>query len=150
MTLAELLKLIEETADKPSPAIDWLVEVTVLPEVAVPHHDERMNQEGYVLTAPGTQSEGSQAYRPPNYSGSIDAAAWLVEQVRPGWNFLVCSSRTSQACDEEEPVDDGFWGCVWPDWHPHPIELNVSGHARTPGMAIVAALIKSLMQGETQ
>jgi hypothetical protein len=149
MTLAELLKQIE-SANRPSVTIDWLVEVTVRHEVAVPHHDPRMNAEGYVITAPGTTHDGAQAYRPAMYSGSIDQAVWLIGEKRPNWNWSVGTDRTTDENDDEEPIDRGFNACVWPGWREFPDELAVVGLGKTPGLALVAALVKSLMQGETQ
>jgi hypothetical protein len=74
----------------------------------------------------------------PNYSASLDAALALVERVRPGWDVVIGTSDYPSG----QP-----WARIYPQGHMHKGSGDVE--AKTPALALLAALLKSLIgEGE--
>lgn len=87
--MSDLIERLEK-ATGPDRDFDRLIEES-LPGVRQ-HHDHRMVADGYVMEANGVQ-----AYLPPLYTASIDAALTLLPE---GWAWTLCDRGIASICSD--------------------------------------------------
>lgn len=127
MTLLESV----EAATGPSRGLDRLIEET-LPGV-LRHGDDHMVADGYVISGEGHPEERpGQAYVPPLYTASIDAALALRDRLRPEGTWDV-------GTDEDA---DGlfYYACLWRSGGCAECQAKTRSNA---ALALIAALLRA-------
>lgn len=77
------------------------------------------------------------SYTPARYTASLDAALALVERVRPGAGYRI------EYIPNNHPNNRGWASCGLPG-------EQEATYAKTPALALLAALIKSKMEMENE
>lgn len=126
--LAALLARVEK-ADGPSPLLDCDIGIA-LGEWSPPRGFQR-ERDDYPWRWSKKQHNAYQPHNP--LSSSLDAALALVERVLPGWLPRVAK------------LSGGLW---FADLVPIAADAECRSEAKTPALALLAALLKALIAGD--
>jgi hypothetical protein len=106
-------------------------------DIGPEHELEADSETGSIVVYVGKRKV--KRFRAPAFTASIDAAMSLVPE---GWDWSIC--RYAQ-------VDDGFLPFsvnMTPETQPYPVGAEIDTEAATPALALCAAALRSLAQGE--
>lgn len=81
------------------------------------------------------------ANNPPNYTGSIDAALWLVANVRPGADVDLEIREMMTDGEVKRVTDATIYGRAYSE------EKNAKAYANSPALAICAAVLRAAQDG---
>lgn len=127
--LADLLARVEK-AEGPDRELDGALWLAL---ECRPNHGQVFDPEyaPYLHVDPRGKEHPAIKEDAPPYTASLDAALALVERVLPGWDWVLSSVDGHRASAEVTP----------PDW---PVEALHYKTAKTPALALLAAMLKAL------